>query len=72
MNELLPPACVEPDRFLVELAFDETSNVPPEVQERVRGLTAIHDWSIGAYAGKYGDTLAELQAAHPPVEHPVM
>jgi taurine dioxygenase len=47
-------------------------NLPADVQERVRGLTAIHDWSIGAYAGKYGDTLAELQAAHPPVEHPVV
>jgi taurine dioxygenase len=47
-------------------------NLPVDVQERLVGLTAIHDWSIGAYAGKYGDALAELQAAHPPVEHPVV
>jgi len=47
-------------------------NLPPAVQARLVGLTAIHDWSIGAYAGKYGDALAELQAAHPPVEHPVV
>jgi taurine dioxygenase len=47
-------------------------NLPEDVQQRLLGLTAIHDWSIGAYAGKYGDRLAELQAAHPPVEHPVV
>lgn len=36
MSELLP-ACVEPDRFLVELAFEETSNVPPEIQAHIAG-----------------------------------
>ena len=50
-------------------AFD---NLPPSVQRRIVGLTAVHDWSIGAYAGKYGDRLEELRAAHPPVEHPVV
>jgi hypothetical protein len=37
MSELLPPACVEPDRFLVELAFEETSNVPEAVLAHVAG-----------------------------------
>ena len=50
-------------------AFD---NLPDDMKRRVVGLTAVHDWSIGAYAGKYGDRLEELRAAHPPVEHPVV
>jgi len=47
-------------------------NLPQDVRTTIAGLTAIHDWSIGAYAGKYGDKLRELQATHPPVEHPVV
>lgn len=46
--------------------------LPDELKRRLVGLTAIHDWSIGAYAGKYGDRLEALRAAHPPVEHPVV
>ncbi|MBK7950758.1 MAG: TauD/TfdA family dioxygenase [Deltaproteobacteria bacterium] len=46
--------------------------LPAELRRRVVGLTAIHDWSIGAYAAKYGDRLDALRAAHPPVAHPVV
>jgi taurine dioxygenase len=46
--------------------------LPDALKRRLVGLTAIHDWSIGAYAGKYGDRLEVLRAAHPPVEHPVV
>ena len=38
----------------------------------IDGMTAVHDWSFGAYAAKYADRLAELRAALPPVEHPVV
>lgn len=47
-------------------------NLEPELKEHVDGLSAIHDWSLGAYAGKYGSRLAEMRAQHPPVEHPVV
>jgi taurine dioxygenase len=47
-------------------------NIPDDVRRRLAGLTSVHDWSIGAYAGKYGDRLEELRAANPPVEHPVV
>jgi taurine dioxygenase len=47
-------------------------NLDADLRDLITGLTAIHDWSIGAYAGKYGDRLAELRKAHPPVEHPVV
>jgi len=47
-------------------------NLPRPVQERVDGLAAVHDWSLGGYAAKYGDHLAELQAQVPPVTHPVV
>lgn len=46
--------------------------LPDELKRRVAGLRAIHDWSIGAYAAKYGDRLDALRASHPPVEHPVV
>ena len=47
-------------------------NLPDEVRARVARLRAIHDWSIGEYAGKYGDRLEELRAIHPPAVHPVV
>jgi taurine dioxygenase len=47
-------------------------NLPADVKERVAGLTAIHDWSIGAYAGKYAEQLDEFRKQYPPVEHPVV
>lgn len=46
-------------------------NLEPDLQERIAGMTAIHDWSIGAYSSKYGDRLAELREQVPPVEHPL-
>ena len=47
-------------------------NLPADVKQRVAGLTALHDWSIGAYAMKYGEKLDEYRATLPPVEHPVV
>jgi taurine dioxygenase len=46
--------------------------LPADVRQRIVGMTAIHDWSIGAYAAKYADRVEALRAAHPPVEHPVV
>ncbi|MEZ4334870.1 MAG: TauD/TfdA family dioxygenase [Myxococcota bacterium] len=48
------------------------SLLPEALKQRVVGLRAVHDWSIGAYAGKYGDRLDALRAANPPVEHPIV
>jgi taurine dioxygenase len=50
-------------------AFDTLDD---ELRARVTTLTAIHDWSIGAYADKYGERLDDLRAFVPPVEHPVV
>jgi len=50
-------------------AFD---NLPPELRDRIAGCTALHDWSLGAYASKYGDDLARLRKELPPVRHPVV
>lgn len=59
------------DTMFVDMAavYD---NLPPAIKERIAGRTAIHDWSLGAYATKYGERLAELRATTPPVEHPVV
>ena len=46
-------------------------NLEPVFQDRAATLSARHDWSIGAYAHKYGDKLDELRAEVPPVVHPV-
>lgn len=46
--------------------------LPAAQKRRIATLSAVHDWSIGAYAEKYGDRLPALRAAHPPVEHPVV
>ncbi len=46
--------------------------LPDDLKRRVATLRALHDWSIGAYADKYGDRLPALREAHPPVEHPVV
>jgi taurine dioxygenase len=45
-------------------------NLPAELRARVDGLRAVHDWSLGAYADKYGGRVEELRALLPPVEHP--
>ena len=37
MSELLPPDCAGPDRYLVDLVFDETTSVPEAVREHVDG-----------------------------------
>ncbi|MFA5883311.1 MAG: TauD/TfdA family dioxygenase [Acidimicrobiia bacterium] len=47
-------------------------NLPGDVRERIVGMRALHDWSIGAYAGKYADRLDGLRREYPPVEHPVV
>lgn len=46
-------------------------NLDPDLQDRLTSLSARHDWSIGAYADKYGDDLDKLRAEVPPVVHPV-
>ena len=46
--------------------------LPADLRQRILGLSAVHDWSIGAYAGKYAERLDDLRAAHPPVEHPIV
>jgi taurine dioxygenase len=46
--------------------------LPDDIRARLAGLTAWHDWSLGAYATKYEDGLDDLRATHPPVEHPVV
>lgn len=46
-------------------------NLDPELQGRLVSLSARHDWSIGAYADKYGDQLDELRSEVPPSVHPV-
>ena len=46
-------------------------NLDPDLQDRLTSLSARHDWSIGAYADKYGDDLDELRAEVPPAVHPV-
>ena len=46
-------------------------NLDPDLQNRLMALSARHDWSIGAYADKYGDDLDKLRAEVPPAIHPV-
>ena len=46
-------------------------NLDPELQDRLASFSARHDWSIGAYADKYGDQLDDLRAEVPPAIHPV-
>lgn len=47
-------------------------NLEPDVQRRIETLTATHDWSMGAYAGKYADRVEYFQEILPPVAHPVV
>ena len=47
-------------------------NLAPEIKDRIDGLTAMHDWSLGKYAAKYGDRLEEFRRLVPPVEQPVV
>ena len=46
-------------------------NLDPDLQDRLTILSARHDWSIGAYADKYGNDLDKLRAEVPPAIHPV-
>ena len=46
-------------------------NLDPDLQDRLTSMSARHDWSIGAYANKYGDDLDKLRAEVPPTIHPV-
>jgi len=47
-------------------------NLPAEVREKIEHAVAEHDWSLGAYARKYGDQLARFRELLPPVVHPVV
>ncbi|HEY2301416.1 MAG TPA: TauD/TfdA family dioxygenase [Acidimicrobiales bacterium] len=47
-------------------------NLPQEIKDQIDGLMALHDWSLGKYADKYGDRLEEFRRIVPPVEQPVV
>ena len=47
-------------------------NLGDDVRNRINHLRAVHDWSIGAYAAKYGDHVDELRRELPPVTQPVV
>jgi taurine dioxygenase len=47
-------------------------NLAPGIKDRIDGLTAMHDWSLGKYSDKYGDRLEGFRRAVPPVEQPVV
>ncbi len=47
-------------------------NLPDDIRDLAARCIAVHDWSIGAYAAKYGEDLATLRAEVPPVRHPVV
>jgi taurine dioxygenase len=50
-------------------AFD---NLSAEVRAVALRAGAVHDWSIGAYADKYGTQLDDYRRRVPPVTHPVV
>ena len=47
-------------------------NLSQDLQKMLEDRVAVHDWSLGAYAEKYGDQLEALRAQVPPVEQPVV
>jgi taurine dioxygenase len=47
-------------------------NLPDTIRERIDDLWAVHDWSIGGYAQKYGAALDRYRQVVPPVRHPVV
>ena len=47
-------------------------NLGAELQRRIDGLWARHDWSVGGYADKYGDRLETYRKVVPPVRQPVV
>jgi len=46
-------------------------NLADDDRALVDRLDARHDWSIGEYAGKYGDQLDHFRSLHPPAVHPM-
>ncbi len=59
------------DTLFVDMAA-AYDNLPPAVKDRIEGLTAVHDWSIGAYGDKYRAKVEEFRDRVPPVEHPIV
>jgi len=53
----------------MEAAYDA---LDPELQERLSGMTAIHDFVRVFGFGKSPEELAELREKYPPAEHPVI
>jgi len=47
-------------------------NLPPDVRASVETLDAVHDWTMGAYAEKYGERLDDFRSLLPPVVRPVV
>ncbi len=75
-----PPVCTILRAIEIPLVGGDTlfadmaaawDNLGPELHDRLASLSARHDWSIGAYADKYGDQLDDLRADVPPAVHPV-
>ncbi|WP_436775388.1 TauD/TfdA dioxygenase family protein [Yinghuangia sp. YIM S09857] len=47
-------------------------NLPADVQERIDGLTAVHDFAFSFGQGMAPDRFAVMRAEFPPAEHPVV
>lgn len=47
-------------------------NLPADVQERIEGLTAVHDFAFSFGMGMSPEKFAAMRAEYPPVEHPVV
>jgi taurine dioxygenase len=47
-------------------------NLGAELQRRIEGLWARHDWSVGGYAHKYGERLETYRKIVPPVRQPLV
>ncbi|MDI2127483.1 TauD/TfdA dioxygenase family protein [Yinghuangia seranimata] len=47
-------------------------NLPADVQERIEGRTAVHDFAFTFGLGMDPDAFAKMREQYPPVEHPVV
>ncbi|MGW7368216.1 TauD/TfdA dioxygenase family protein [Streptomyces sp. NPDC054841] len=65
----IPPAGGDTMWADMAAAYD---NLSPEMQERIDGLTAVHDWVHSWGATMTDDQIAAHRQNLPPVEHPVV